>query len=71
MKDPDAISAQLWKSEMSEWDAVSRALVSRRCGPLTRPDMADLANQRDVAVLYRYCFLAPFGQGQGLVQGIC
>lgn len=23
MKDPDAIAAQLWKSETSEWDAVS------------------------------------------------
>ncbi|KAJ9117807.1 hypothetical protein QFC20_000087 [Naganishia adeliensis] len=28
MKDPDAISAQLWKSEMSEWDAILRTNVT-------------------------------------------
>jgi hypothetical protein len=28
-KDPEAISAQLWKSETSEWDAVSKRFSLR------------------------------------------
>lgn len=48
MKDPDAIAAQLWKSETSEWDAVSRSWTQadfvkwliqyytvRFCGPMS------------------------------------
>jgi hypothetical protein len=70
MKDPDAISAQLWKSDMSEWDAVSWASVHEVKCELTRLSFSQILRTNVTSQYFTAAaFLPLLAKGKDLFKG--